>query len=440
MRILLILIILIVTASDLFRQGFSLGPGLSLKNAVLYAAVTFLIFRFVLARNFKVQMGPVLAAQILVIIYAIASWLIVSNFVGYKDYNTVTSGISLKGNLIDLLLYFFLFLYGVTSAKQALSVLKVLLGMFWVVVFICLFDFIEIIDFEPVEPFVGRMTGLINEANQYGDFLVFILPFFLAAAIHAKWAGKLAWLACALATLGSIVLTGSRAALVGLIVASIAIPITLRASIPMRTVGRWAAAGLGAFGFVLLLASAKYGQYLYERIIGDTYSVDPVTASSGRTEMWGDIFQRMGSVPTSFLTGFGWDSYDRMGFRWTAHNTYFHYWFELGLIGIIGTIFSLTAILRYARSVIPSSRDEERAYLTAFYFGGTAIIVAAFFGELFQVWPYFWAISGLIMRVTLDTGKSQPKNAIAPSESIESQAASRLNHRLPGSSTKRYVK
>ena len=53
MRLLYVLLIAVLAGSDIFQTGLSLGPGLSVKNALLYPIALGLVFRMALTGRMR---------------------------------------------------------------------------------------------------------------------------------------------------------------------------------------------------------------------------------------------------------------------------------------------------------------------------------------------------------------------------------------------------
>ena len=85
---------------------------------------------------------------------------------------------------------------------------------------------------------------------------------------------------------------------------------------------------------VVVLSLSQYGGLLTERVFGQTSNIDATEASSGRTEIWLNLFATMVQQPITFITGYGWDVYWSFPFRFSPHNHYFSLWFNLGLVGL----------------------------------------------------------------------------------------------------------
>ncbi len=115
---------------------------------------------------------------------------------------------------------------------------------------------------------------------------------------------------------------------------------------------------------VLVLSFSQYGGLLTERVFGQTSSIDATEASSGRTEIWADLFGAMVQQPITFITGFGWNVYWSLPFHFSPHNHYFSLWFNLGLVGLFtGCYLLFSAIARARRaSLVADARHTPPAH------------------------------------------------------------------------------
>jgi O-antigen ligase len=119
----------------------------------------------------------------------------------------------------------------------------------------------------------------------------------------------------------------------------------------------------------------------------------------------------MARTPITFLTGFGWDVYSVMPFRYASHNHYLGIWFDLGLPGLALFIFILARLLITARKAVPIADDVTRPHLLAFIFGMLSLSVAIIFADLFDPWSYIWLYVGAVMRmaVLVTEGAQEPE-------------------------------
>ena len=119
----------------------------------------------------------------------------------------------------------------------------------------------------------------------------------------------------------------------------------------------------------------------------------------------------MSEAPLSFLTGFGWGAYDAMPFRFATHNHYLALWFDLGLVGLTFGAALLIVVLRIASRAVPAASGAYRAVLAPFVVGTLAIMIAAFFVNLFTPWLWYWAYAGLAMRIAVNA-RTVPEHAV----------------------------
>src|SRR6185437_9836643 len=101
MRLLFILLIGILTASDILQTGMSLGPGLSVKNALLYPIALGVLFRMAITGRFRMWLPIVNAAFIVWIVYATLTWLACVTMIHYPGYSAIGMFIDLKSVLFD---------------------------------------------------------------------------------------------------------------------------------------------------------------------------------------------------------------------------------------------------------------------------------------------------------------------------------------------------
>jgi hypothetical protein len=421
MRFILSGLILLLVVCHIFSLDLSLAPGLSAKNAVLYLAASFIAFRLVVSRNFKMEMGEFVAFYLAFIAWAAATWLVAGLFIEYKGYSLLQGGISLKTALVDPLLFFLTFLFGTRNSEDAIKTLKVLLIGGVLMHLATLGDAFHIYslgNYEEAET-EGRMAGPLGEANTYGDFIAMFLPPLCAAMATSRGLARLWWLLAIVLSLAALLTTASRAAFVAVLLSSVIGAYVLRRYLPSEKVLPWLAKAAVIGLVVLFVVSIEYGQLLYTRIVYQSGAANAATLSSGRTEFWSEMLNRMMSQPLTLFTGFGWDTYGTMGFLYASHNYYLSLWFNLGLPGLILGIIPFVILLRTARRAIDVADAPYQPYLIAFFFTVIATLIAIFFGEISTPWPYFWAYAGIIMRVAADAVR---KPMPAPSVTRDTKA------------------
>lgn len=405
MRFMLVLVIAFLTISDAFEWNPGLAPGLSAKNALLYLLAAALVLKLTITRDFGFELRGVHVGFALLIGYAVLSMLAAAFVVGYDRYNLFQSAINLKSRLVDQAIFFLVFFYGLRESRNAFSIFKVLLCAVAIANLMAMLDawgIVSIGDIEERED--GRMQGIMGESNQYAAFVTLFIPAFVAALFHSRGVRRLGWLVALLISTGALIMAVSRGAFVAVFVAAVWGGFLLRRHISASKVVGIAGAGLLVIVIAVAALSVRYGDLLYQRVLGDSSSSDIVGASSGRTEIWATAIARMADTPATLFTGFGWDVYWAMPFRYSPHNHYISLWFNLGLVGLVCGTMLLVYVVREARQAVDRTPvREQQLVLAGFVFGALGIAIATFFVDLYTPWLWFWAYAGLVMRIAVNT-------------------------------------
>jgi hypothetical protein len=384
-------------ATQVLRWDLTLTTGLSAKNLVIYMLATFLALRMVIARSSVAAAGQVQTAFLIQIAYAIFTWLIAGLVIKYTGYDFIASGIKLKSALVDYYIFFVVFLFGVRTAEDGVKVIKwILVGAVFANVATIL-DTAGVINLGYTERPDGRTQGAIGESNQYAAYIVLFIPGLIAAAVASRGLMRLAWLGGALISCAALVMTASRGGFVGIIIACAIGAYLYRHLVSYSRVAGWVLASVMVF--VLVMSFSKYGGLLTERVIGQTSNIDVTEASSGRSEIWADLLGTMFSSPVTFITGFGWDVYWAMPFRFSPHNHYLSLWFNLGLVGLATGSYLLFSSIGRARRASVAAEPPVRGQLIAFVIGGIAVCAAVFFVDLYEPWIFFWMYAGVVLRL-----------------------------------------
>jgi O-antigen ligase len=183
-----------------------------------------------------------------------------------------------------------------------------------------------------------------------------------------------------------------------------------------------------------VVVSVQYGDILTQRVT--EMILNPGTSSDERTYIWRPILDKMMGNPLALITGFGWDSYDVMGFFYATHNHYLLLWFDLGILGLACYLMVITQLVITARRAAGTAPDETARYLIAFIYGIIAISGAIFFTLIFKPWLYVWAYIGLTMRmavIAMQTAQPNARNEHRRAPAINSPPAiaRRARPRLP---------
>lgn len=127
MRYLLALFFFVMYAGDNIGLNISLGPGMSLKNLLLYMMLVGIALNAAVARNHRVELGLVLVAFALLITYALVTWIVAVFVLAAPDYEMRESFIRLKSTLVDQYLTFLVFFYGAMHLKDAVWLFRALI-------------------------------------------------------------------------------------------------------------------------------------------------------------------------------------------------------------------------------------------------------------------------------------------------------------------------
>ncbi len=166
----------------------------------------------------------------------------------------------------------------------------------------------------------GRIEGALGEPNQYGAFIILFVPGMVAAMMLARGVWRAFWLGAVMVSVVSLLMTVSRGAFLGLLVAGMWGAWLYRHRLSVGTVGAWILAATILVTVAVILS--QYSALLGERLFAQSGSIDLGEVSSGRDDIWTGAIVRMLESPLTFLTGFGWDVYWTMPFRYSPHNYY----------------------------------------------------------------------------------------------------------------------
>jgi len=395
---------LFLLTTDGFNKDLSLLPGLSAKNLMVYMLAVFVALRMVIGRQSIMVAGQIQAAFLMQILYAFITLMVAALIVEYPRYDLIAGGIKLKVALVDYYIFFLVFLFGVQTADDAMKVIKGLLIGALLANMATILDAMGYIDLGLRIREDGRTAGAIGESNQYAAFIVMFLPATIAAAVAARGFWRMFWLGAALVNCFALVMTASRGGFMGLAMTCAVGAYLYRHLISYSRVMGWALAGLVLL--VIVVSLSPYGGLLAERMIGQSSSLDVGEASSGRSDIWLTLLQKMFEYPVTFITGFGWDVYWSMPFMFSPHNHYLALWFNLGLVGLFTGIYLLVTVIGRARRASLQAKPPYRGQLIAFVLGAVGVCTAVFFVDLYKPWNYFWMYGGLVMRLALSVSEA----------------------------------
>lgn len=435
MWLLFMMVIGALAVSDTFSLDMSLGPGFSVKNALIYPIALGLLFRMALTGRFRVRLPLVNAAFAVWVGYAILTYIAILTVIHYPGYEARAMGISLKSLLIDGAIFFLIFFYGVETEGDFLLLTKTLAFAVGVANILTLADVAGVIHLgitigaQGVE--AGRVFGVFGHANDTAALIVCLLPMLAAVATTSRGWARLFWYLCALASIAVLMLTVSRGAYVG---AALGYGWGLwlcRRHLPASRVLSWVLIGVSSLVVSVGLAAALWPRFLgvlTERLFNQSLAVSASTASSGRTTLWLASISAMMAHPITFLTGYGWRVHQLM-FTLVTHNFYLDQWFELGLIGLLAFLTILYQTVTTALRVVAAGDARLRPYMIAYVFGILGLAVSIFFVNLERPWDYVWIYVGLTARAAADAvEKAQRPSARATSSTALKAPASAIGH------------
>lgn len=418
MRWMLVGLIALLIATDFTGINPGLGPGLSVKNAMLYMAVMVLAFRIALTGGLRLRMPAMHLAWVAWVGYALLTWLAVSLVLKYHTYEPLASAMALKSELIDCALYCFVAFYIVQTEDDFRFVLHALVGVVGISSVLTLTDLVGITGLGMKVGESGaeadRVFGAFGHANETGSFLACVLPPLIATTISSRGAfWRLFWVGCTAATAAVFVLTVSRGAYVGALLGYPIAAYMLRSLIPPGRVLTWSLGLIGVAivgGVIAAIFNPAAVTAIADRVlgIGTTLGTAGLSeASSGRSDIWGLALKEMMNSPLSLLTGFGWNAWSTMPTIYALHNQYLDQWFNLGLVGLVSYIaLEYLTIVNAKRAAMLSSGPIQRDMI-ACVFGVMALSIAIIFENMFTPRPYMWMYTGLILRgVVLITDKA----------------------------------
>lgn len=404
MRYLLALLIFFLTTIDVFGWTLSLAPGLSVKNAILYLIMLALAARIVVRGGTRLELPQVHLWFGVLIAYATLTWLGAGLVLRYEGYTLVGSGIDLKAFLLDNAVVFVLYLYGTRTLADAKFLLTCVLLAVAAANAIAIGNVAGLFQIGTTTVgtegnLAGRVFGAFGHANETAALTVCLLPAYVAAAFSSRGMARLFWALAGTVSATLMIMTGSRGAFVGFALAAVFGSYLCRSIISWRRAATLVVI-IGAVAVpVLALTSIKFGGILTERVT--ELILSPATSSDERLYIWRPILDKMMANPATLITGFGWDTYDVMGFTYAVHNHYLALWFELGIIGLASYLLVIVQLLITARLAAEHASEETARYLIAFIYGIVGLSGAVFFSQIFKPWLYVWIYSGLTMRMAV---------------------------------------
>ncbi len=236
----------------------------------------------------------------------------------------------------------------------------------------------------------GRGTGIFGNTNDMALHLVTVLPISVALFFGSKGlARRLLYGACAALMIAAIVLSYSRGAFIGMLIALLFIAWKLGRSRRLEIVF----AVLSFAGVIVLLAPDKYGSRLLSIFIP---SLDPEGSADSRR---GELFRSIYVALRHPLLGIGMGNYQpEMSNRGlVTHNSYTQVAAEMGMTALACyTMFIVTPLKKLgqiARETFDTRCDSRFYYLTL---GLQASLIAYLVSSVFLSVAYVWYVYYLV--------------------------------------------
>lgn len=393
----------ILLADIMLGLDLSLGPGLSLKNAILYVLFIALVLEFVLGnRDVLRETWPLHIAWAMLAFYATFTWLAIVLLGLHRGYDVVASFIGLKGMLVDLFLFLLVYLYVPGDTSKSYKVLQLLIALLVFVNLVTMIDFLNVPDLGIItDRDDGRITGPVREVNQYGAILIFVIPITAGLAFASSGALRLMF---AFGTALAVVLLGltvSRGSYVGLAVGGLISLYLMRDHVRKKSIVKGGIVVLVVIALAAVTVAIVNPEGFLHKFEFSGSSLDGI--SSGRLDMWRRVLTKMSYWPFSFVSGYGWNAYRiLLGIHGDPHNTYILYWFNLGLVGLGLYSFIVIWIIKYAVTSLRFISEELKPLVIGFVIGFMALHIAIFFVLLYTPWLFIWALVGTILRIIVD--------------------------------------
>lgn len=419
MRWLILLLIGVLAATDIFSINQSLAPGLSLKNAVLYLVLMAIFFRTVLSGQIKIELPSIHGMFAVWVGYAILTILVAAVIIEYPGYRVGSAAMALKDFIIDPALFC---LAGIWALRDERDVTFIVSGIVGAVAIANVFTLLDVAGLVHLNIYIGdsgvqegRVFGVFGHANDTGTFIACMLPPMIAVAFAAKGLNRALWVGGILASIAVLILTVSRGAFAAVGIGTLIGAYLCRRHISFDRVVLWVF--VAAIACVLMLAvTSAIDPYirgiLAERLFGQSAAPSVEEISSGRTGLWLRILSAMMDHPLSFVTGFGWNVYPTMGFPLATHNWYLDSWFNVGLIGVGMFLLIMRRTISDALEAASLASPQLQPLFPGCVFGLVNLMVGVFFVNLFTPWPYIWLFVGTMLRAALIV---REQHVIAPS-------------------------
>ena len=406
----LLLLFAVLLLSEMFGWKLGVSQGFSIKNAFLYGFFLVILVERLSPSISRDSLLPTIHLSFIsLILVGGISWALSDLRIHVQNYSDEDRLIALKSTLADFYLFFLVYYYGVRNIQDAMSLAKNILALVFASNVITVIDVYNIPDLGIIKQMEhaseanrGRLMGPIGEPNQYAAFLAFFFPSYIALAF-ATTRGKIAsslYLSASLATIITLLLTGSRGGVFGLVAGAVWGCWQVREKVRVKAMLKVIGLAVPIVGVAVAIAVINYSSLLLGRIDATAQAGNASAVSAGRTMIWQAGLNVMADNPSSFITGMGWHTFAAyVGI--VPHNTYLWYFFNLGVIGLFLYLLILRNVLKLTRKAVNGLSNDSDMLLLGFLFGFSALLVSVCFVDLFAPWYFIWAYAGVMARIAV---------------------------------------
>lgn len=239
------------------------------------------------------------------------------------------------------------------------------------------------------------------EPNEYGAFLVLLMPVLLSFLILEKkfWL-KLVMIGFSVLTFAALVSTGSRGGFLSCIIALLAYSIYLyRRKILSTGV---ILVSIGFIGLIVVagffLAPDRVREQTVSRVEGEE-ATDLNEYSSGRIDTWTNAFHLFFMRP---FIGHGINAFPSLnrqvlGGKYGAHSEYLTYLVDHGGFGLLAYLAIRVSIFFYVSGHLQRTRDDfGRLLLLSYLCGFVGYTVGSLTVRIFNIHLVFWIYTGVV--------------------------------------------
>jgi O-antigen ligase len=385
------LILVLLVAVEFIGLNPVFLRGLSISNLLLLFVLVSTVVCFIQSA----RAVPLFGMLLVILIWALVSFLLFENLSGMR-VRFVEDLRYFKDSLVAPMV---LFCYGYLVSTTAQESKRVVLGILILFSFLNLLAMAQLVTgiqvFTVAAHYVGggRFTGFGNP-NKTAYYLAFLLPlyFFFYRSSPSQLIRQFCFFSIFLAIF-SILLTGSRGGIICVAVFLASLLLIFR---------EWklhvSMLGSALFAIPFLLGSSSFLNKLsgaFERFLLFKTATSAEEVTAYRSVIWDEAltFFGKGEVVAKFI-GFGFGSTTYYISIQDMHNWYLKMLFEFGILGLL---FSLVFILKFAFFIRKMTSQSNRTYSHLIQVSFFCVFLAFFFSTLSGIFSLFTLTFGAVL-------------------------------------------